>query len=86
MNTTCLKHGRVHVASAALAPDEERNRAHERKRERERERERSETRNTSRGGFDTMFLAVYRFFTEGRLVANLKLVENNTAIRSKAKA
>lgn len=34
MNTTCLKHGRVHVASA---PDKERNRAHERKREREKE-------------------------------------------------
>lgn len=60
MNTTCLKHGRVNVASAAehrRQGEKQSARANERKRERDLMR--SEMWNTysgGRGGFDTVFL------------------------------
>lgn len=62
MNTTCLKHGRVYVASAAAhrrQGEKQRAQADERKRERERSNYGSEMSNTYRGGragFDTVFL------------------------------
>lgn len=62
MNTTCLKHGRVYVASAAGHRRQGEKQSSWVKRRRERDLtggERSETSNTYRGGeagFDTVFL------------------------------
>lgn len=63
MNTTCLKHGRVYIASAAghrRQGEKQSSWVNEKERERDPMRgERSEVSNTYRGGgagFDTVFL------------------------------